>query len=78
VDTPPWAPGATPVTLAAADGAFDETIEAVQETLPTTGWPTGRHLVFVRGQDAAGNWGAVAAVFVDVAVPVELQQLQIE
>ena len=78
VDTPPWAPGATPVTLAAGDGDFDETIEAVQGTLPTTGWPTGRHLVFVRGQDAAGNWGAVATVFVDVAVPVELQELQIE
>jgi hypothetical protein len=78
VDTPPWAPAATPVALAAADGGFDETIEPVQGTLQTAGWPTGRHLVFVRGLDAAGNWGPVAAVFVDVAVPVELQELQIE
>lgn len=78
VDTPPWAPAATPVTLAAADGAFDETIEPVQGLLQTAGWAAGRHTVFVRGQDAAGNWGPVAAAFVDVAVPVELQELQIE
>jgi hypothetical protein len=27
----------------------------------------GRHIIFVRGQDALGNWGPVSAVFLDVS-----------
>jgi hypothetical protein len=78
VDTPPWGAGAAPIALAASDGAFDETVEAVQGVLDTTGWSAGRHTLFVRGRDAATNWGPVAAVFIDVAVPVELQRFVIE
>lgn len=61
-----------------SDGSFNTKTEGVTATLSTAGWATGRHIVFVRGQDASGNWGPVSAVFVDVAVPVELQQLSIE
>jgi len=71
LDTPPWSPGATPVALSAADGSFNTTVEAVTGTLSTAGWPIGRHTLYVRGRDAADNWGPVGAVFVDV-VPVEL------
>ena len=78
VDTPPWAPGATPVALAASDLAFDETIEPVQGTLLTATWATGRHTLFVRGRDLANNWGPVGSVFIDVVVPVELQSFSIE
>jgi len=78
LDTPPWSPGAAPVALAAVDGTFDETIEPVTATLSTAGWPVGRHTLFVRGRDAAGNWGPVSAVFVDVIVPVELQEFTVE
>ena len=53
--------------LAAADGNFNETVEPVTGKLPTTAlWPPGRHTLFVRGRDAANNWGPVSAVFVDV------------
>jgi hypothetical protein len=78
LDTPPWTPGAAPVALAAVDGAYDETIEPVTGTLSTAGWPVGRHTLFVRGRDAAGNWGPVSAVFVDVIVPVELMGFEAE
>ena len=72
VDTPPWTPGAVPTALSAVDGTFDETSEAVTGTLSTAGWPLGRHTLFVRGRDAADNWGPVFAVFIDVVIPVEL------
>jgi hypothetical protein len=51
---------------------------AEQGVLPTAAWSTGRHTLFVRGRDAAGNWGPVSAVFVDVAVPVELLSFVVE
>lgn len=78
VDTPPWGASPTAVAMTPSDGSFNTKTEGASATLSTTGWPTGRHIVFVRGQDASGNWGPVSAVFVDVAVPVELQQLTIE
>jgi len=77
-DTPPWGTGAAPAAMAASDGSFNSTSEGVTVTLATTGWPTGRHTIFVRGRDVSGSWGPVSAVFVDVAIPVELQQLTIE
>jgi carboxypeptidase T len=78
VDTPPWAAGAVPFAMAATDGTFDHTSEAAQATLATGSWAPGRHTLFVRGQDAAGNWGPVGAVFIDLTVPVELQGFGIQ
>jgi carboxypeptidase T len=63
IDTPPWMPGAVPVALAAADGAFNATTESLRATLDTTGLAPGKHTVYVRGRDAAGNLGAVSAIF---------------
>ncbi|MBN1177951.1 MAG: hypothetical protein JXD18_01985, partial [Anaerolineae bacterium] len=73
IDTPPWVTSTLPVThaLTAADGAFDEPIEAVAASIDTSGLALGRHVVFVRGQDAAGNWGAVSAAWLDVVVAWE-------
>jgi predicted deacylase len=78
VDTPPWAPGAVAVAMQAADGAFDETVDPATVTLSTAGWSIGRHTLFVRGRDAASNFGPVSAVFVDVTTPVELQSFRVE
>jgi len=66
LDLPPWDPQAVAVPMGAGDGAFGETIEPVEATLDTASIGGGRHIVFVRGRDAAGNWGAVSAVFFDV------------
>jgi carboxypeptidase T len=62
-DTPPWSGGA-PLTAQATDGAFDNSVEVITTTFSMSGY--GRHLIFVRGQDAAGNWGPVSAAFLDV------------
>jgi carboxypeptidase T len=71
VDVPPWVTTTTPVALpmTAVDGSFNQKTEAVEATIDTGGLAKGRHIVFVRGQDAAGNWGAFSAVFLYVIDP---------
>jgi murein tripeptide amidase MpaA len=71
VDVPPWAPGAAPIALSAADGTFNSTVENVTGTLSTAGWPLGRHTLYVRGRDTANNWGPVGAVFIKVVASVD-------
>ncbi len=66
LDVAPW-DGGTPYPLTATDGAFDETAEAVQGTIPTDGAQRGRHLVYVRGRDAQGYWGPISAMFVNLS-----------
>ena len=63
LDLPPWSPGATPVAMSAADGAFSSPQEAVTAPLSTADLGLGRHTAFVRGSDAAGNDGPVSAAF---------------
>jgi hypothetical protein len=65
VDVPPWVtdPVPTAIAMSPSDGTFDSTIEAVEADIDTAGWSDGRHIIFVRGQDAAGNWGAFSAIF---------------
>ena len=63
VDVPPWGDDASATAMTAADGTFDAKAEDATASIDTTGWSAGRHVVFVRGKDAAGNWGAVSAVF---------------
>lgn len=71
IDTPPWITTATPVAypMTAADGSFDEKAESVVGTLDTAGLSLGRHTIFVRGQDASGNWGEVSAAFLYILEP---------
>ncbi|HNS03798.1 MAG TPA: hypothetical protein PKM78_15610, partial [Anaerolineae bacterium] len=68
IDTPPWQPGAVANPMAAADGSFNSTVEGVTATVNTGALGTGRHIIFVRGKDAANNWGAFSAVFLNVEV----------
>ena len=78
LDTPPWAPGAVPTAMVAADGSFNSPVEGVTTSLSTAGWAVGKHMLFVRSRDAANNWGPVGAVFIDVVVPVELLGFGVE
>jgi hypothetical protein len=64
VDVPPWQ-GGTAIPLTPLDGAFDASAEAVAGEIPSTLSP-GRHLLYIRGQGDDGQWGPVAAGFVDV------------
>lgn len=69
VDVPPWDTAGMPqaLPLSAVDGSFDSAAEAVQATIDTQGLAAGRHFLFLRGQDADGNWGAFAAAFFHVS-----------
>jgi carboxypeptidase T len=66
VNVPAWENGAVAVPLTAVDGTFDSSVETAQGTLDTSGLSEGKHIIFVRGQDAAGNWGPVTAEFLYV------------
>ncbi|MCP3981708.1 MAG: hypothetical protein GY716_20600 [bacterium] len=63
LDVPPWVEGSTPVAMTAVDGAFDAPVEQVSGVVDTGGLVPGRHIVFVRGVDAAGNRGPLSATF---------------
>jgi carboxypeptidase T len=65
VDLPPWAVEGAHVaqSLLPVDGTFDASVEAVRAEVSTAGLAPGRHILYVRGHDADGNWGAVSAVF---------------
>ncbi len=65
VDVLPW-DGGTALPLSATDGAYDAVSELVQGTVSFGGAPGERHMLFVRGQDAEGNWGPITASFFNV------------
>jgi carboxypeptidase T len=67
IGIPPWAPGATAIPLAAADGSFSSSTEDIVGSLPTAGLPVGQYLVYVVGRDATGTAGPVTAGFLNVA-----------
>lgn len=75
IDIPPDSEGATLRSLEATDGAFDSITEAVSGKIDLAGIEPGRHILFVRGQDINGNWGAISAIFIDVAVVAEFALL---
>ena len=52
--------------MSASDGLFNATTENVTASLNTTGLSSGKHIVYVQGQDAAGNWGLPTAVFLTI------------
>jgi len=70
IDQPLWEAGVTSFPLLPIDGVFNEKEEAVSASVSTLGLSPGQHILFVHGQDADGNWGAVSAIFfrVDYAV----------
>jgi carboxypeptidase T len=71
LNAPPWITTTTPVALpmVPVDGSFNSPVELAQAAVDTTGLAPGRHTLYVRGQDTAGNWGAVSAQFLYVIDP---------
>ncbi len=66
IDTPPWVEGAAAIPMSASDGSFNSTAENLTASVNTAGWNQGRHTLYLRSQDAAGNWGAISAIFLSV------------
>jgi FtsP/CotA-like multicopper oxidase with cupredoxin domain len=67
--------GGTGFQLIAVDGSMDSTSESVYGTIPISqikALADGSHHVYVRGQDAAGNWGPLFGIVltVDKTAPV--------
>ncbi|MCX7847575.1 MAG: M14 family zinc carboxypeptidase [bacterium] len=63
-------PQVVPIPMSAADGAFDSVYEPVVGYVDSTMLGGPEALVYVRGQDALGNWGPMSAVFVgDIPEP---------
>jgi carboxypeptidase T len=72
IDTPPWDAAAVPQPLAAADGSFNSSTEALTGTVNTNGLSAGPHIVYVRARDSSGAWGPVSAVFLNLITPLPL------
>ncbi len=68
IDVAPWA-GGTAVAMTPSDGSFNSSTEAVTAAIPTASLSVGRHMVYVRGVNAAGFTGPVTAAFLDVTAP---------
>lgn len=65
VDTPFWSSDPAPIAIPMlpTDGSFDSQTENVEAMVDTSGWDSGQHILFIRGQDLDGVWGAVSAIF---------------
>ncbi len=70
VDLAPWQAGAVALPLAPLDGVWSSSIETAYADLDTTALGIGRHILYLRGQDAGGDWGPVSAIFLYVLDPV--------
>ncbi|NUM48219.1 MAG: hypothetical protein HUU38_26230, partial [Anaerolineales bacterium] len=70
LDIPYWGTSPVAYPMSPSDGNFNATIEGATATIDTTGWPEGRHTIFVRGRDQNNNWGAISAAFIYIIDPV--------
>ncbi len=80
VDSPPWAQAALPagaigapagasgkpLAMQAADGAFNSSRESVRLRIDTKGLARGRHTLYFRARDTAGDWGPVSVMWLTI------------
>ncbi len=80
IDVAPWQPGVVALPLTASDGSFNATTEGLSGNVATAGLLPGQHTVYTRARDAAGVWGPVTAVFLNInsaaAIPVVLAEVE--
>ena len=70
IDTDPGEGNGIP--LQAEDGTFDEATEEAEKIIYTGGMSVGRHTLYVRMRDSAGNWGPKRGVIFRVGTSEEL------
>jgi carboxypeptidase T len=66
MDTPPWVAATTPTVLPPTDGSFNSKTEGAYSYINTSNLSVGKHTIFLRAKDTAGNWGAFSAIFLNV------------
>jgi len=49
-----------------SDGTFDSVTEDVAADIAVSGWAAGSYILYVHGNDSAGNWGATEQVILEV------------
>jgi len=69
----PDAAGASSISLNATDGKFDSANEFIQHALDVSNLSEGRHVVYLRAKDNAGNPGPVYARYFQVAPPIAVK-----
>jgi PKD repeat protein len=62
--------GSSSISVNATDGAFDAANEFISHSLDLTGLSEGRHTLYLRAKDSAGNTGPVYARYFNVTAPV--------
>jgi len=70
LDAAPWSSSAIPLTMRPRDGAFDSSREQVVVNIDTRGLAYGRHVLYVRGIDAANQTGTPNAIYFTVRPPL--------
>ncbi|RMF51279.1 MAG: peptidase M14, partial [Anaerolineae bacterium] len=65
IDAPSWVTGTLTYNLSPADGAWDNTSEALTAQFDPSGLglAPGRHMLFIEAKDALGHWGVPTAAF---------------
>jgi uncharacterized protein (TIGR03437 family) len=63
LDLPPWDNPSQARAMLPVDGGFNGKTEIVEAAIDTTGLNEGKHILYVRGKDAGGNWGVYSAAF---------------
>lgn len=65
IDVPPWETGAEMMPMEPDDGSWSSSREPVSGVINAGALTTGRHILYVQGQDSEGHWGPVSAIFFD-------------
>lgn len=77
IDRPFWDAAHIANPLTPEDGSFNSPRELATAVLDVSSLPAGRHLVYFRGQDSNGHWGAVTAAFLDLGEQPETHAVHI-
>lgn len=72
LDQWPDVAGANRVAIDAADGKYDSATESINHLLDLTNLSEGRHTLYLRAKDSAGNTGPVYAQYFELTAPVAL------
>ena len=54
------------IPMEASDGIFNSSVEDVAANIDVSGWSAGSYTIYVHGKDAAGNWGSISSVILEV------------
>jgi hypothetical protein len=55
-----------PILMTASDGTLNSFTESMTAIIDTSVLTTGRHIVYVRGQDDSTSWGPTSAIYLDI------------